>query len=190
MIRSQAPSRIACRWDPSNYQLARVCFDYTEKLPVDIVGLSQASSCTLGSRRVLFTYNALIAHPTISQHALISVSCWGASGLPTTMGTPMSTPMGTSVCTQHVQTTSRSKIGPVQSIGSQRSTEAGLDCWPHLKMPPGHAPRSHRSWDPRAGQLSRWASRSCMLLHIASVTSFVPIHKVGGILQISNANPR
>lgn len=186
MIRSQAPSRIACRWDPSNYQLARVCFDYTEKPPSKSWGSVKPHHALGRSRRVLFTYNVLIAHPTISQRALISVSCWGASGLPT----PMATPMGTSVCTQHVQTTSRSKIGPVQSIGSQRSTEAGLDCWPHLKILPGHAPRSHRSWDPRAGQLSRWASRSCMLLHIASVTSFVPIHKVGGILQISNANPR
>lgn len=31
LIRSQAPSRTACRTDPSNYQLARVCFDDTRK---------------------------------------------------------------------------------------------------------------------------------------------------------------
>lgn len=115
------------------------------------------------SRRVLFMYDVLSTHP-ISPHALMVSLLPGASGLPTPMGTPMSTSMGTSACTPHDETTSRSKIGPVQSIGSQRSTKAGLDCWPHLKILPGHGPRSHRPWDPRAGQLSRWASRSCISL--------------------------
>lgn len=31
LIRSQAPSRTACRRDPSNYQLARVCLNHTRK---------------------------------------------------------------------------------------------------------------------------------------------------------------
>lgn len=161
---------------------------------VDFVGLRQASSCTctLGA---YYSRTTSSLHNPFSQQILISLyqlpRYWGHSGLPTIMGTPMGTSMGTS----RMHATRRdhppaSTIGPVQSIGSERSTEAGLDCWPHLKILPARGPRSHRPWDPRAGQLSRWASRSCILLHIASVTSLVHIHKVGGILQITSANPR
>lgn len=173
---------MACRGDPPITSW-RASASTTLRNPRRHRGAQASLIMHLHSRRVLFTYNVLIAH-LVSQHALISLYyCWDHLACPQSWAHPWAHPWA------HLY--ARNTTRPPRVLKSAQSRALDLSdrhrqVWIAgliLKIPPDRSPRSHRSWDPGAGQLSRWASRSCMVLHIASVTSFVPIHKVG-ILQI------
>lgn len=73
LIRSQAPSRIACRRDPSNYQLARVCLDDTRKPSSTSWGLVKPHHALAPSARTIHVHHVVLTTRTISLSLSLSV---------------------------------------------------------------------------------------------------------------------